>query len=334
MKIDENIDPKPVNDNYGSGKTGTAFGANANKSGKEDYKKGVVRTSIIGGIILVVIAIIFYSIYRRDHTMLLNQMETQKNSMTDKITERDSVIGEWITTFDEIEKNIAMIKDKEHIITMNSSNNELSKDKRQMVLDDIQYINSLLEANKQKIASLTAQLQKSGGTIKALQTKIAELEATVKQSESEISELKTSLVSKNFEIDQLNVQNSTLKNTIVQNEEVMTKQTNEINKAFYACGTTKQLKAKGLLTKKGGFIGLGKTKTLSTSLSDSAFVQIDMTKTKSIPVNAKKAKLISEHAASSYQFIRDKDNKIETIEIKDPAQFWKLSKYAVVEITK
>jgi hypothetical protein len=334
MKIDENIDPKPVNDKYGTGKTGTTYGANANKSGKEDYKKGVVTTSVIGGIILVVIAIIFYAIYHRDHTMLLNQMETQKNSMTDKITERDSVIGEWITTFDEIEKNIAMIKEKEHIITMNSSNNELSKDKRQMVLDDIQYINSLIEANKQKIASLTAQLQKSGGTIKALQTKIAELEATVKQSESEISELKTTLVSKNFEIDQLNVQNSTLKNTIVQNEEVMTKQTNEINKAFYACGTTKQLKAKGLLTKKGGFIGLGKTKTLSGSLSDSAFVQIDMTKTKSIPVNAKKAKLISEHAAASYQFIRDKDNKIESIEIKDPSLFWKISKYAVVEITR
>jgi hypothetical protein len=334
MKIDENTDPRPASDNAGTRRPEPAFAANANKSGKEDYKKGVVTTSIIGGVILVVVGIIFYSLYHRDHTMMLSQMETQKNSLNGKITERDSVIGEWITTFDEIEKNIAMIKEKEHIITMNSSNNELSKDKRQMVLDDIQYINSLLEANKQKIASLTAQLQKSGGTIKALQNKIAQLEASVKQSEIEISDLKTSLVSKNFEIDQLNVQNSVLKNTIVQNEEVMTKQTNEINKAFYACGTAKQLKAKGLLTKKGGFIGLGKTKTLSASLSDTAFVQIDMTKTKSIPVNAKKARLISEHAAGSYQFIQDKDKKIESIEIKDPAIFWKLSKYAVVEVTK
>ena len=38
-----------------------------------------------------------------------------------------------------------------------------------------------------------------------------------------------------------------------------------MNKAFYACGTYKQLKAKGLLTKKGGFIGLGKTKSLPGS---------------------------------------------------------------------
>jgi hypothetical protein len=334
MKIDENIDPKPVNDNAGTRKNESGIIDNKNKSGKEEFKKGVVRTSIIGFIILVVTGIIVYSLYHREHNLLLNQMETQKNSFTDKITSRDSVIGEWITTFDEIEKNIAMIKEKEHIISMNSSNNELSKDKRQKVLDDIQYINTLLEQNKQKIASLNAQLKKSGGTIKALQNKIAELEASVKQSESEISDLKSTLVSKNFEIDQLNTQNADLKNTIVQKDEKINKQTYEMNKAFFACGTYKQLKANGLLTKKGGFIGLGKTKSLPGSFSDSSFVQIDITKTKSIPVNAKKAKLISEHPANSYQFIRDKDNKIESLEIKDPALFWKISKYAVVEITK
>jgi regulator of replication initiation timing len=334
MKIDENIDPKIVNDYSGTRKNESGIRDNKNMSGKEEFKKGIVTASIIGAIILVVIGIVVYSLYHREHNIMLSQMEAQKNSLTDKITSRDSVIGEWVTTFDEIEKNIAMIKEKENIITMNSSNNELSKDKRLQVLDDIQYINTLLEANKQKIASLTAQLKKSGGTIKALENKIADLEASVKQSEIEISDLKNTLVSKNFEIDQLNIQNSELQNTIVQKDEKITKQTYEMNKAFYACGTTKQLKAKGLLTKKGGFIGLGKTKSLAGSFSDSAFVQIDITKTKSIPVNSKKAKLISEHPTNSYQFIRDKDKKIESIEIKDPVLFWKISKYAVIQVTK
>ena len=334
MKIDENIDPKIVNDYSGTRKNESGIGNNKNISGKEEFKKGVRTTSIIGAIILVVIGIVVYSLYNRQHKMMLSQMEAQKNTLTENITARDSVIVEWVTTFSEIERNIAMIKEKENIISMNSSNNELSKDKRQRVLDDIQYINTLLEANKQKIASLTAQLKKSGGTIKVLEHKIVELEASVKQSEIEISDLKNTLVSKNFEIDQLNTQNSELQSTIVQKEETITKQTNEMNKAFYACGTTKQLKAKGLLTKKGGFIGLGKTKSLSSSISDSAFVQIDITITKLIPVNSKKAKLISEHSANSYQFIRDKNNKIESIEIKDPALFWKISKYAVVQVTK
>jgi predicted nucleic acid-binding Zn-ribbon protein len=201
-------------------------------------------------------------------------------------------------------------------------------------VEDIKYINTLLEQNKQKIASLNAQLSKSGGTIKVLQNRISELEAAVKQSESEITDLKSTLVSKNFEIDQLNTKNTDLQNTIVQKDEKISNQTYEMNKAFYACGTYKELKAKGLLTKEGGFIGLGKTKSLKGNFSDSSFVQIDMSTEKSIPVNAKSAKLISEHPENSYQLIRDKDKKIESIEIKDPALFWKISKYAVVEITR
>jgi uncharacterized coiled-coil protein SlyX len=297
-------------------------------------KKGVIITAIIGFVLLVITGIVAYSIYNRDHKLLLGQMEAQKNSYTETITSRDSVIGEWINTFSDIEKNIALIKEKEHIISINSSTSEVSGNKRQQVVDDIKYINTLLEQNKQKIASLNAALNKSGGTIKVLQNKIAELEASVKQSEVEITDLKATLVSKNFEIDQLNTKNTDLQNTIVQKDETINTQTYEMNKAFFVCGTFKQLKAKGLLTKEGGFIGLGKTKTLASTFSDSLFKQIDLSVTKSIPVNSKSAKLISEHPANSYQFIRDKDKKVESIEITDPALFWKISKYAVVEVTK
>jgi hypothetical protein len=177
-------------------------------------------------------------------------------------------------------------------------------------------------------------LSKSGGTIKGLQSTIAGLEASVKQSESDIAELKATLLTRKFEIDQLNTEKTELQVAVVQKDEKINTQTYEMNKAFYACGTYKELKAKGLLTKEGGFIGLGKTKTIAASFPDSSFKQIDVTVTKSILVNSKNAKLISEHPANSYQMIRDKDKKIESIEITDPAEFWKISKYAVVEIGK
>src|ERR1035437_10308218 len=233
MKIDENIDPKPVDANAEARKKEALIRENEKKEG---IKKAVVTTSIIGFVVLLIAVIIACSLYNHDHKLLLSQMETQKNSFTDKIASRDSSIGAWVTTFGEIE--------------------------------------------------------------------------------------------------QLNTEKSDLQSTVVQKDEKINTQTFEINKAFFACGTFKQLKAKGLLTKEGGFIGLGKTKTLAGSFPDSSFKQIDITVMKSIPVNSKSAKLISEHPANSYQFIRDKDKKIESIEITDPVQFWKISKYAVVEITK
>jgi hypothetical protein len=334
MKIDENTDPKSADDKAEARKKEAIIRENEDRIRKEGMKKGAVTASIIGFVVLLLAVIISYSLYNRDHKLLLSQMDTQKNSFTEKLTSRDSSIGEWVTTFGEIEKNIALIKEKEHIISTNSSTGELSRNNKQQILEDIKYINTLLEQNKKKIASLNNQLSKSGGTIKGLQSTITGLEASVKQSETDIADLKATLLTKKFEIEQLSTEKVELQGTIVQKDEKINTQTYEMNKAFVASGTYKQLKAKGLLTKEGGFIGLGKTKTLAANLQDSSFKQIDITVTKSIPLNSKSAKLISEHPANSYQMILDKDKKVESIEITDPAQFWKISKYAVVEITK
>ena len=332
MNNDENIDPKPVNDSAEAKRKEALIKENENRLRQEEVKKAVVTTSIIGFVVLLVAIFIAYLVYNHDHKLLLSQMETQKNTFTEKLTSRDSSIGEWATTFSEIQKNIALIKEKEKIISNNSSTGELSRNNRVQILEDIKYINTLLEQNKKKIASLNNQLSRSGGTIKGLQNTIAGLDSSVKRSETDIADLKATLLAKKFELEQLNTEKSVLQDTLVQKNERIVAQTNEMNKAFFACGTFKQLKAKGLLTKEGGFIGLGKTKTIAASFPDSSFKQIDITVMKSIPVNSKNAKLISEHPANSYQFIRDKDKKIESLEITDPAQFWKISKYAVVEL--
>ena len=334
MEIDENINPKPVNDSAEARKKEALIRENEIRLRQEGAKKAVITTSIIGFIVLLIAVFIAFSLYNRDHKQLLSQMETQKNSFTEKLTSRDSSIGEWVTTFGEIEKNIAIIKEKEHIISTNSATGELSRNNKQQILEDIKYINTLLELNKKKIASLNSQLSKSGGTIKGLQNTIAGLEASVKQSESDIADLKATLLTKKFEIEQLNTDKTALQGTIIQKDDKINAQTFEMNKAFFASGTYKELKAKGLLTKEGGFIGLGKTKTLAASFRDSSFRQIDITVTKSIPINSKNAKLISDHPVNSYEFIRDKDKKIVSMEITDPAQFWKISKYAVLEISK
>jgi predicted nucleic acid-binding Zn-ribbon protein len=334
MTNDQNGKTNPVNENSEVYKNEKAKKDLEEKIRDEGVKKGVISTAIISIIILVAIGIVVFLLYNRDHKNLVNLMNTQKTSYTEKITSRDSVISEWIVTFDDIEKNIAMIKEKEKIITVNSSNAEISNDKRLQVLEDIKYINTLLDQNKKKITALNAQLAKSGGTIKVLQTKISELEASMKQNETEISDLKATLVDKKFEVEQLNTQMVVLQDTIVKKDEKISNQTYELTKAFFTVGTYKELKAKGLLTKEGGFIGLGKTETLTGTFPESAFTQIDISKTNSIMVNSKSAKLISEHPAGSYELKMGNDKTVISIEIKDPASFWKISKYAVVEITK
>lgn len=74
--------------------------------------------------------------------------------------------------------------------------------------------------------------------------------------------------------------------------------------------------------------------TKMENFADNLFTKIDVTETKTIPINSKDAKLITYHPESSYKMIHESNNKIACIEIKDPEQFWKISKYAVVELIK
>ena len=334
MKTDEKPNTNSQSEN-GSGLNNEMYKKRVEKIARnEGVVKGAQITALIGLVILIAAGVIFYSMYKREQKRQIAMMEDQKYSFTELLTQRDSTINDWVLTFDQIEKNLQAIKEKEKIITMNASDREFSKDRKQQIQEDINYINTLLDQNKKKIASLNEQLKRSGGTIKGLQNKITELEAAMKQSEIEISDLKTALTEKNFKIEQLNTRVNDMQVTIEQKDETISTQTAEMNKAFVTAGTFKDLKAKGLVSKEGGFLGLGKNKSLKENFPDSLFHQIDITVTKTIPVNSKAAKLISEHPVGSYELIHEDKNRIAYIEITDPNQFWKISKYAVVEISR
>jgi hypothetical protein len=334
MKTDEKLNSSSQNET-GSGLNNELFKKRVEKIARnEGVVKGAQITAFISFVLLVAAGVIFYSMFKREQKRQVALMEDQKYSFTELLTQRDSTINDWVITFDQIEKDLQAIKEKEKIITLNSSDREFSKDKKQQILEDIKYINTLLDQNKKKIASLNEQLKKSGGTIKSLQNKITDLEAAMKQSEIEISDLKTALIEKNFKIEQLNTKVNDMQVAIEQKDKKISTQTAEMNKAFITAGTFKDLKAKGLVSKEGGFLGLGKNKSLKENFPDSLFSQIDITVTKTIPVNSKSAKLITEHPAGSYEMIHEDKNKIAYIEITDPNKFWKISKYAVVEVIR
>ena len=322
------------NNNKNLGNENTNMWNQEQNARKEGMAKGAVTTAVIALILLVSAGILVYSLVNHDHKKQLILMENQKQAFDIELSARDSVINEWVVTFDQIEKDLATIRQKENMITLQASDAEFSKDRKQQILEDVKYINTLLEQNKKKIASLSAQLKKSGIEIKGLQDKIAELESSIKQRDTEISELKMTLADKDFEAAQLNTQLTDLQMTVAQQDEKISDQTDELNRAYLVYGTYKDLKERGLVSKEGGFLGIGRKEALQEDFSDSTFTQIDVTETRTIPVNSKDARLITAHPSASYELIREKDDKIAYIEIKDPDQFWKISKYAVVEINK
>ena len=327
MEDKVNYDPKTITES-------TVVTRKMENAKKEGITKGALTTGIISIVLLMLLSVLVWSFYKKEQTTQLALMEDQKVTFTEQLTARDSMINQWLLSFDEIEKNLNVIKEKEKLISVKSSDTEVSKNRKEQILEDIKSINTLIEQNKKKIASLSAQLKASGGTIKGLQTRIASLEESMVQYESEIADLQNTLVTKDSEIGQLNNHVVALNDTITRKVETINVQTGKLHQAFLASGTYKDLKEKGLVIKDGGFIGLGRKQFLVEDFSDSLFTEIDITTMTTIPVNSKDVRFITEHPSSSYELVKENDKQIAYISITNPDEFWKITKYAVVEFVK
>ena len=153
----------------------------------------------------------------------------------------------------------------------------------------------------------------------------------IEEKETEINTLKENLVKMNFKVEELNKRVDTLIEEGQKKDAVIESKTSELNTAFYVLGTSKELRDKGILTKTGGFIGIGRDKKLVQDFDKSYFTKVDITKLSEIPLNCKKAKLVTTHASDSYKFEMD-GKKFSKLVITNASKFWEASKYMVIEI--
>ena len=316
----------------GDDPTGIIYAENARKDG---IAKGARITGIISLVILLVAGTVAWLMYSRHQDEQLALMDSERNSFMEILTERDSTLNDWLQTFTQIENDLNTLKQKENLITFNNQGNvEFTTARKEQILQDIKSISMLLDENRKKLASLSTQLRNSGREVKGLKEMIATLETKMQGHEAEIAALTRTVEEKDVAIGELNILASELRTTVTEKEELISTQTAEMNKAFLASGSSKDLTEMGIISKDGGFLGLGRTESLVNDITDSLFAQIDITELRLIPVNARDAKLITEHPTNSYTFVRVDDNNIAHIEIKDPEEFWKISRYAVVELKK
>ena len=93
---------------------------------------------------------------------------------------------------------------------------------------------------------------------------------------------------------------------------------------------SKELEKQQVVTKDGGFIGLGKIEKLKDDFNRDYFEKIDIRKVKRLKLFCAKAKLITTHPANSYKIYGQ--NRVDSLVITNPNQFWSVSKYLVVVV--
>lgn len=252
---------------------------------------------------------------------LADSLKNVNNEMASQLNEKSAALQEFIESFNEIQENLNAIKEKEKVVTGMTTSKGDVKNKGNQIKEDIQAIYDLMAKNKNRIGSLSEKLKHSNLKISGLQKMIDNLQQSLVLKDEEINDLKTRIEGLNIELSNLNTNYK-----VVESESAA--KTEALNTAYYAVGTNKELKEKKVISKEGGFIGIGKSTKVSADFNKEYFTKINIEMTQSINVGAKKAKLLTNHPSNSYRFVGEKP--VERLEIINPKEFWSASKYLVI----
>jgi len=309
---------------------------NNTKRQKEIYLKMKIMKITQRVILMLVAGTLLFSCNQAK----LDQLEKENKELSEQNQMQDSLMNDFISTFNEFEENLAVIKEKEQMIEMSAEDPELRKSSKDQIVSDIQMINDLLDRNRTLIDDLTAKVEKSERNNRRYLASISRLKKQLEERDTEVSTLKDELATMSFTVESLNGRVDTLNQvtrTLTEETNLQTariaeqetqigeqldqieNQTTALNTAFYVMGSSKELKDKAVMN----------SKKLNNNFDEGAFTKINITEVQTIPLNTKKAKLLTSHPSDSY-VLNEEGKEIASLEITNPERFWKTSKYLVV----
>lgn len=284
----------------------------------------------------------------QDKKPAISPEQIQNDSLRAIITARDNEINDMMGTLNEIQQGFAEINEAENRVTVAKDGE--GRDKTAVIKENIQFIAQRMQENRDLIKKLQEQLRTTGFKGEQMQKAIESLNAQLVEKDKELRALRAELEKKNIHIKELDQTISGLNSDVaalqtdkqnlqtdkqnlqtekqnLQNEsnrktETINTQDKQLNTAWFAFGTKKELKRQNVLVKG---------KVLQGSFNKNYFTKIDIRETRELKLYSNNAKILTSHPTSSYSLTKDPSGQY-VLRISDPATFWSTSKYLVVQV--
>jgi len=263
----------------------------------------------------------------------LEQSKVTIDSLYGVINAKDGEIDGLFSMLNEIEDNLSAINSKySNVQQLRRNSTEVSYDRKKEISEQMSSIESMMAANKEKIAQLNSRIGSLGKKNTDLQAYITRLEERSAEQEKQISELLTELENNKVVIKGLNKNVTELTASNQEKDEYIAQQLAAANRAWFVVGSYNELKEAGVVAKTGGFIGIGRKQGTVADMNTNAFTEIDRTKVTTINIGRKKPQLVTQHPENSYELVADEEDNAITayLRILDPTQFWKYTDYLVI----
>lgn len=264
------------------------------------------------------------------------QNEHLKGDLRETLATQDSLL----VLVNDISDGMSQIKDLEKIISTPASLSGESTSRKEQIRNDMIAIQKALQERRQRLEELEKKLEATGGENSTLKRTISNLKAQIAEQTTEIATLTNQLAAANIKIDELTTTVNDLNervdslNSDVAAEEAAKKAAqeeaesavNELNTCYYAIGTNKELKERGII--ESGF--LRKTKIMKGDFDMNYFTAADKRTLTEIATHSDKAEVKTSQPKDSYQIVDVNGQKV--IKITNPAKFWQLSNFLVIKV--
>ncbi|MGP8215215.1 MAG: hypothetical protein ACLQQ4_06610 [Bacteroidia bacterium] len=256
----------------------------------------------------------------------IKSLSMQDSVLIRETAQKDSTITAHVEIMNEIQDNLDSIKEAEKMLTIGAFGSE----HKTSAIQDIKNINAQILNYHKEIYSLEKRLKLVNSQNKEMQKWESHLTHELAEKDSDIFILQTQLAKTNGSLLSVMQQFNDSLVVICTLNGMISDLTTEMNTVYYTVGTSKEFKKAGVITKAGGFAGIGRAIELKKNFNTQYFTQTDMEKLSVIPLNGKFDKLVTNHPISSYTITNN--HKSDSLIIKYPGLFWSISKYLVVVV--
>lgn len=264
------------------------------------------------------------------------QLQSDYDSLRTQNQQIKQDLDEVLNIIMEVESDIQKVADAENRVRINNNSENLNQSTREQIKEDILYLTQTLQKNREELNRQLEMLKQKDINISALSRKLANLQNQISEKETIISQLQNDLAAKDLLIqgheatisdqqERLNTQET----TIALQDKQLAEQEERLYTAYYCFGTMEELKEQKILAGGGLF---SKIKLLPEGFNKDYFLTIDTRKVSTIALFSPRARVRTEHPASSYEFTKDSEGNM-TLKIIDAELFWSRGKYLVVEVT-
>lgn len=206
---------------------------------------------------------------------------------------------------------------------------------RESITKQMEAIQRGLMERRKRIEELEAQIAQNKGVSAKYRQQIEVLRQQIDSQAAAVANLQQQLMEANIHIETLENTIEGLTNTVdtinaarQQTQDELDSAISSLNAVYYVIGSEKELKEHNII-EGGGF--LRKTKVLPSDFDRSYMTRADRRSLTVIPLDAKKAKVMTSQPEDSYRLDRSASGLLSLV-ITNPEGFWATTNILVVKI--